>query len=163
MAVSFSLSQRLRLATFEENEPCNTWMEISQQLKDKTLKINASLQTTDPSKTIAFSFFAKAESCLIEGEGALEPSTLSQFEGSPRCIYLLDDNQPRLKLLPPPQCTHMQVIPLPGEPHYWGANFLIAFSLEAGKPPYQWQICAPFPSQEDISQEETLGKIATIA
>ena len=31
-----------------------------------------------------------------------------------------------------------------------------------GKPPYEWQICAPFPSQEDSSQEETLGKIAAI-
>ena len=84
---TFSLSQKLRLATFKSNEPCNAWMEITQQLKDKTLKISASLQTTQPSNSIAFSFFAKAESCLIEGEGALEPNTLSQFEwNSKMCL-----------------------------------------------------------------------------
>lgn len=114
------------------------WLEVSQEYMKPNLHLKTSFLAFEETESIAFNFFVKASSCVIDGK-ILKPKTLERYEGEV-CTIVLQGKESALELRNLVCSKTMQVIPLAGENHFWGADFLIAYILSPGQKDYEWHI-----------------------
>ena len=72
-------------------------------------------------------FFVKADKVIVDQTFHLSPHTLDRYEGKVATLSFFKDNHP--VFLESSLGTTMKVIPLSGQQHFWGAEFLVAYTL----------------------------------
>lgn len=115
------------------------WLETEQELKDQRLKIHVNFLSLNGWEGVIFSFFVKAQQCLLESGQILNPKTFERYEGRVAGISFLGATG-KIQLNSFPYTGTMQVIPLEGENSFWGADFLVAYLLDPKQRQYQWQL-----------------------
>jgi len=115
------------------------WLELAQEFKAPQLKISLSLLGLDSWENIAFSFFVKANSCLIDGQKRINKSSFEKYNGPVSNLKLLGEKS-RLEFTAKDAFHHLEVIPLEGRNSFWGANFLIAYVLDPQNKHYSWTV-----------------------
>lgn len=81
-------------------------------------------------KKFLFSFFGKGETCLVARSHKLKPRSLDRYQGPPQSInFLGEKGGVRIEGLE--GAESMEIIPLAGDESFWGADFLVAYTLTA--------------------------------
>lgn len=116
------------------------WMDIEQQFHRETLSLKISLLGFKGWEGVVMSFFVKAFYCDIGSQVKLLPQTLQRYEGPVQPVSF-KGHQSSLNLISVNlNPTSMQVIPLGGGDNFWGADFLVAYTLDPQQRHYGWQI-----------------------
>jgi hypothetical protein len=108
------------------------WIEAEHFLQNQTLDLKIQFSGLRPITDAAFVFFAKAPLCAIETLHRLRAGSLDRYSGPVKTIEFLSEKG-RVDLRCSQGATSMEVIPLAGDDSFWGADFLVVFSMEAGK------------------------------
>ncbi|MFN0065410.1 MAG: hypothetical protein ACKVOH_04155 [Chlamydiales bacterium] len=101
------------------------WLEAALQFHPGAMEFAAhfaGLSSLDP---WLFSFFLKAQSCLVSGSHKLSPRSLDRYKGPSSTIAFFSE-QGRMEI-DMQGCLDMEIIPLAGDDSFWGADFLVAF------------------------------------
>lgn len=124
------------------------WLEIAQEYKNHHLKIHTTLLGLDGWESVAFCFFVRVQKCVINSTRVFLPGKLDRYEGEivPIC---LNGSHKELELSASSLEGTMQIIPLGGGNNFWGANFLIAYTLVSDQRSYDWFI-RPLAKLEQI-------------
>lgn len=113
------------------------WFETEMQLKFKKFVLNAHLLGFDNWDNLSFSFFIKAKKCRINENKSYLPCTFERYEGEVVDIYL-EGEKGEIQLSSNSQ-QMMQIIPLAGTENFWGADFLISYTLQTNQKNYTWE------------------------
>lgn len=95
------------------------------------LKIKLFLDEVAPKRGLNFVFYVQAQEAQIQGKKQLSQGTLDRYSGSPLPV-IFSKGEETLLLEPHQEQGVMEVIPLGGGDEFWGANFLVSFSMEQG-------------------------------
>jgi len=143
---SFGLAGRPRSFNFEQRQiryqtrlaaphPRNTgfpiqdsgysglWIEVEQSLEETTCRFQGSRSL----ESVRFSFFLKAPCLRVSGSHKLMPKSLDRYLGPPAPVLL----EGGLLLKAISGASQMEVIPLAGDESFWGANFLVVFTISS--------------------------------
>lgn len=114
------------------------WLDVIQEFKDPIFSVKTTFLCLDKLDGVAFTFFVKASKAVINSrifpKGKLERyegvNTPIRFEGKTGsiCLNALQYN------------GRIEIIPLAGEKHFWGADFLVAYFIEDSQKQIEWQI-----------------------
>jgi hypothetical protein len=126
-------------ASFRNGGTKGGWLDCQQELKGGILTITISAYPLDPLEPLAFAFFAKGYSCTIDREQTLHPRSFDKYHGGIQPITI-DGTEGTIHLTALPGKGELQIIPLAGGAHFWGADFLIAYILEPKVLTYTWKI-----------------------
>ena len=105
-------------------KPGNSWLRL--QCKAEKNQVDLEIFRIDLHEESSFdiAFFIKAQKATVDGMYALSPSSLNRYEGKIGEVSFTD-NSNSIKISIKGSST-MQLIPLAGESHFWGATFLLA-------------------------------------
>ena len=126
----------------KSNEPelfRGIWIELSQRYELGKMEIDATFLSLDSRDNVAFCFFVKAQSCLINGEITLLPNQLNHYRGSVAQTEVKGE-EGSLKIDLDTSQGSLHLLPLEGKHRYWGASFLIAYLLKPETKQCRWQI-----------------------
>ena len=113
------------------------WLDHKIQKKGDRIEISAQLYNIPDDKTLAYVYFVKAIHAYVE-EKEIRPKSLDHyrdvtqkvtFHGKVESLSINADFM-----------GEMQVIPLAGDHHFWGADFLLAFLLPSSGNLYSWHL-----------------------
>lgn len=117
------------------------WADVKQEYREHALTIDLLLMGYEVPKNLAFVFYVKASQCLVHSSKVIHPRSLDRYEGVVRAVELVGEKG-SLQLVPAQQKGTMEVIPLSGGSSFWGADFLIGFTLDPSQPNYSWKLCS---------------------
>jgi hypothetical protein len=117
----------------------NFWVRSKQTLFDNETKITARPLFVGDWVDPNFVFYVNSDCCELEGGRELLPDSLDGYRGQVESVFL-KGKEGGILLTSTEGCEEMQVIPLAGGPNYWGANFMVAYSLGAPGKDYSWSI-----------------------
>ena len=103
---------------------CGMWINSTYKFEQNLFNVKSQIDGLNHFSKFCFSFFGKASTCIVAGSHRLQPCSLDRYMGPPEVVALED-----VKILPESGFKSMEVIPLAGDESFWGANFLISFSL----------------------------------
>ncbi len=102
------------------------WVRLVAEKKGEKIYLKTSFENREKGELVAFAFFVKAKEVEI-GNKRIASGSLNRFQGSSAPINLFDEKGcVRLQVN---ERGPLQIIPLAGGEHFWGANFLIAFEI----------------------------------
>ena len=138
---------------FETAKFRGIWLEVVQEFKKPHFYLNTTFLGIDGWDSVAFSFFIKAAVCKVQNNSqsdpqckapgiSLLPRSLEHYEGNAEAI-LLEGKENQIEIRPLSFKGTMHVIPLAGEKHFWGADFLISYILSPDQRHYQWHVGPP--------------------
>lgn len=112
----------------------DVWLEMKPEIKKGVIELHFRFAGVSLEKPCSLAFYIKAESCEIGGE-ILRPKSLKRFLGEAQTVqfekkYLIQSAQPH----------KVEVIPLAGENCFWGAEFLLNYSISPFSPQLNLQI-----------------------
>jgi hypothetical protein len=114
------------------------WMQIEAYYEAQKLKLSCHLQEDRPSENLAMVFYLKGDQLVIGGKETLQGGSLERYQGKAVPLELRAEDE---KIFIEPLGDHeMQIIPLAGGEHFWGAHFLVAFPFSEGKDFFQFFI-----------------------
>lgn len=119
-------------------QPGNQWVFFSVFSDGELLKFESRLSKHDETHPLFFAFFLIADQVVVEGGHSLVPATLDRYQGLSTPLTFKKEGE-ELRLYPQTQ-TKMDVIPLAGSPHFYSANFLIAFAFEKDQKNLVWTL-----------------------
>lgn len=117
----------------------SSWLKTKLQLQDDVLHIQVQPIAVD--SKFYFTFYVIAEQCLIKGQKKFLFQSLEQYDGKSSNVAFLSETK-MLTIKPSFDDIGMKIIPLEGKASFWGANFLIAYAIDAQKGTFQWKITA---------------------
>jgi hypothetical protein len=126
-------------ANFRNGKPSEIWMKAKQEFNEKKLTIQTSFIGTQEEASFAFVFFIEGEKCQIGEKKELYPKTFSRYEGRAQPI-VVSSNTSTIVLHAPLSESSMQVIPLSGGKNFWGADFLVAYTIDRLNHNYTWKL-----------------------
>jgi len=112
------------------------WMQIDASFAAQKLTLSCLLQEERPSDNLAMVFYVKCDQLVIGGKETLRAGSLERYKGKSLPLELQSENEKIF--IESLSEQEMQIIPLAGGEHFWGAHFLIAFPL--GQDLFQFQI-----------------------
>ncbi len=115
----------------------SSWLQMKIHYQKNQLDIHA--KPIGNLDELYFVFYIISEQCLIKGQKKFLNQSLEQFQGNASNVAFLD--QPKIVTIEP--CFEegeMKIIPLEGESSFWGANYLIAYSLKNNYRAFDWKI-----------------------
>ncbi len=142
---AFSLKGCTRLVDRPSSSPLGEfrgiWLEVEQAFKASCFCLDVRLLGLEMEnwEALSFSFFVRAEKCLISSLKILQPRTLERYEGKGEELTF-EGEQGKVKLESSSFQGILQVVPLAGENHFWGADFLVAYLLDPKQAAYQWRV-----------------------
>lgn len=83
-------------------------------------------------------FYVSSDQLHVGGREGLFPKSLQRYKGKALPIILQKGGE-KLELIPMIE-GEMELIPLGGYRHFWGADFLISFPIVPSLPTYSWKI-----------------------
>ena len=106
------------------------WIEAEIEGSINRLSFRGRIETFQPIDKVLFTFFGKGSACLVSGTHKLKPASLDRYVGPPEpLIFSGTDSGVYLGALP--TAARMEVIPLAGGENFWGADFLVAYTLSS--------------------------------
>jgi hypothetical protein len=114
------------------------WMQIEAYYEAQKLTLSCLLQEGRPFDNLAMVFYARCDQLGIGGKETLQAGFLERYQGKSLPLELRAGNEKIF--IEPLSDQKMQIIPLAGGEHFWGAHFLIAFPLTNGKDFFQYLI-----------------------
>lgn len=115
------------------------WADICQEYRNGCLSVDLLLMGYDLPDSLSFVFYVKAQQCIVDKEKTINPRSLDRYEGEVAAVELVG-GQGSLKLISGQHEEVMEIIPLAGGRSFWGADFLIGFTLNKANPNYSWKI-----------------------
>lgn len=115
---------------FRMGKMSEIWIDVEQIFHNQKLDINTSWSSLEALKDVSFTFFVKAKFCIVNGVTLL-PKTLDRYTGKVGPV-ILEGDLGNLEIICDKNSGSLQVIPLAGQDNFWGADFLLAYSLESG-------------------------------
>lgn len=112
-------------------------MELEVEQKERDINIGIRLIGPIHSNKLAFTFFLQANE-LIVGDKKLQPYSLNRYQGMNMPIRVTKDSD--FILIAPTFIGEMQIFSLAGKNHFWGSQFLLAYSLVDEDKRYQWNV-----------------------
>ncbi len=107
------------------------WMQIEAHYEAQKVTLSCLLQEGHTVENLALVFYARCDQLVIGGKTTLQAGSLERYQGKSLPLELRAENE---KIFIEPLPDHeMQIIPLAGGDHFWGAHFLIAFPFQEGK------------------------------
>lgn len=132
----FSFNGWTRLIHPEEGHLSKSWMEL--QVQGSKNRGRVTVRFSENTKDLHFAFFIESTEAIVNEHFYLQPASLDRYAGeSAEIQFQMGDHA--LKILPKGD-SGMQVIPLAGGDHFWGANFLVAFAMPPESTPVHWEI-----------------------
>jgi hypothetical protein len=110
------------------------WMQIEAYYEAQKLKLSCRLQEDRPHDGLAMVFYAKGDQLVIGGKETLQAGSLERYKGKAVPLELRAEDE-KIFIEPLTESgadQEMQIIPLAGGEHFWGAHFLIAFPFSEG-------------------------------
>lgn len=105
------------------------WMELDARLQAGRLTLETIFQEKETEEPLALALFMKCNKIVLGGKHHLEAGTLERYEGKALTLELQGASE-RMMIEPDALAT-MKVIPLAGGDYFWGADFLVAFPIDA--------------------------------
>ncbi|MBP9841008.1 MAG: hypothetical protein KBC64_01115 [Simkaniaceae bacterium] len=119
-----------------QGKATDLWTYVDISLKEQTVQLKVKFNACADFIPCAFVFFIEAEKGVVNGKYTLKPGTLDRYqEGSAPVVFGNQD-----LIIKPLFQSEMQLIPLGGASHYWGANFLLAFAITSDMKTYSFEI-----------------------
>lgn len=114
-------------------------IEMELEVEQKECGIDIAIRLIGPvhSNKLAFTFFLQASE-LITGDMKLEPYSLNRYQGINRPIRAVQETD--FIAISPSFIGEMQIFSLAGKNHFWGSQFLLAYSLVDEDRRYHWNI-----------------------
>jgi len=103
------------------------WVEATAACLAGQVKIKLSFEGEKPRHGLNFVFYVRGARAVVDGKEELHVATLDRYIGPATPIVFHGEKE--TLLLEPYQDGEMEVIPLAGGTHFWGADFLVAFSI----------------------------------
>jgi hypothetical protein len=114
----------------------DVWLEMKPEVKDGALELKFNFVGITLEKSCSLALYIKAGSCEV-GKEILKPKSLKRFFGEAQTVQFekttLQSSHPH----------KMEVIPLAGEGCFWGAEFLLKYSISPFSPVLTLQILNP--------------------
>ena len=102
------------------------WMHLDTTAQAGQITCEIAFQEGKCVDGLSLLFFLKGSQLIVGGKRQFEPGSLEQHDGEATTLELRSGEE---KMVLDPETTgSMRVIPLAGGSHFWGADFLIAFS-----------------------------------
>jgi hypothetical protein len=112
-------------------------MQIDAFYEAQKLTLSCLLQEDRPKENLAMVFYVRCDQLVIGGKTTLQAGALERYQGKAVPLELRSGNE---KIFIEPSDQEMQIIPLAGGEHFWGAHFLIAFPMEFDNDFFQFLI-----------------------
>lgn len=114
-------------------------IEMELEVEKKISGIELAIRLIGPlhSNKLAFTFFLQASELLV-GDAKLEPYSLHRYQGINRAIRVIQEMD--TIVISPSFIGEMQIFSLAGKNHFWGSQFLVAYSLVDEDKRYHWNI-----------------------
>lgn len=114
-------------------------IEMELEVEQKECDVDVGIRLIGPihSNKLAFTFFLQANE-LIVGDIKLQPYSLNRYQGVN--IPVRVNHGSDFILIAPNFIGEMQIFSLAGKNHFWGSQFLLAYSLVDEDKRYQWNI-----------------------
>lgn len=113
------------ISWLEDSGYSGAWIENCCAIVENTLEVKGEFVGFRTPSDFLFTFFVKADACYVAATHKLNPRSLDRYEGPPQLVVIEE-----VTILPEKGFNSMKVIPLAGDESYWGADFLIALTLE---------------------------------
>lgn len=126
-------------ATYRIGAAPVTWMEAEQLWKRNQLMIQASFYSLSPLNQTSFAFYVHGESCLVNHECSIHSQSLERYQGRVAQVQV-ESPSSSFTIHALPGKGELQIIPLAGGECFWGADFLISYTLDNQTQDYTWQI-----------------------
>ncbi|NGX54823.1 MAG: hypothetical protein KR126chlam2_00443 [Chlamydiae bacterium] len=101
------------------------WLEVDQKITPDMLQTKLALVGSNELDKVALTFFGRGDACYVAKSHKLIPRSLNRYQGPAQPITLGD----KVTLDLQEGASKMEIIPLAGDDSFWGADFLIAFTL----------------------------------
>ena len=103
------------------------WMEALIEGNHEALTCRIRFEALHAEKKPLLVLFGKGSSCLVAGSHLLKPRSLNRYGGPSQTVHLRG-NLGNV-CVATEGMAHMEIIPLAGDESFWGADFLIAYTL----------------------------------
>jgi hypothetical protein len=100
------------------------WLELSAEFQAHYISLVCRFES--PPKELAFVFYATGDRILLAGKTSFVPGGLHRYQGKSLPVEIKGENE--TIFIEPDSTGEMQIIPLAGGAHFFGAQFLIAYS-----------------------------------
>lgn len=108
------------------------WLELKARLQAAQATLEVTFQDKEIKAPLSMILFLHCPKLVIGGKYHLEVGSLERYEGKSLPLELQGAQEKMV--LHPDTALSMQVMPLAGGDHFWGAHFLAAFPLDPAKP-----------------------------
>lgn len=102
------------------------WTEVELQREGNAIDLYFRIENFGKEAELALALFISADTIHV-GKQEIKPKTLSRYRGAAEPISCRT-GQEVLQIIPS-KSSGMQIIPLAGNQHFWGAGFLVAFDI----------------------------------
>ncbi len=119
--------------------PGNQWMWFRLQARENGVHLTTYFPYFEEENPLAFVFFIEGDRVVIEGEPPLFPGIIERFSGKSRSLQVVKGKD-KLQIVPKEGTEKMDVIPLAGQDHFWGADFLVAFAVTGENQRLAWEL-----------------------
>jgi hypothetical protein len=102
-----------------------TWMQVDAFFEAQKLTLSCQLQENRPSQDLSMVFYGRCDQIGIGGKTTLQAGSLERYQAKSVPLELRSGSE--IIFIEPLTEQEMQIIPLAGGEHFWGAHFLIAF------------------------------------
>jgi hypothetical protein len=109
---------------------CGLWIESEIEGGLNGISIKSHFEGLSPLNKIVFSFFGKGEGCCVAGSHILKPRSLDRYLG-PAQPLAFSGRVGKVHIEATEGVGGMEIIPLAADNSFWGADFLVAFTLSA--------------------------------
>lgn len=126
-------------ALFRSTSHSESWIDIIQSCENGVLNIETLFLGLDNFDSLSFAFYVKGSQCCVEGRECINPRTLDRYKG-PLAPLTLTSQGAKMSIIPKYQHGVMEIIPLAGDDSFWGADFLVGYSVSKQFPKYHWTV-----------------------
>ncbi len=123
--------QGFRLKGWTKVFALSLWIETEISVQNGEMKISIQKEEGREWGDLAFAFFVRAEEAEVQGS-KIKALSLSQFKGNAQRISF------KGMMIEAGKEQTIEIIPLAGGDFFWGADLLVAFSLEDKRDLYEW-------------------------
>ncbi|MDN3505370.1 MAG: hypothetical protein P0S95_07335 [Rhabdochlamydiaceae bacterium] len=106
--------------------------------KQKELRLKIKLAQYDLKDKLFFTLFIKADEAIVDGSQVFERRVLNKYLGQSKSIAFT--HQKSSLTLDGCHDEEMQLIPLEGCSHFWGADYMVCYELSSIDKEYMWII-----------------------
>jgi hypothetical protein len=122
-----------------EGESSGVWCDVEQSYVDEVLSLSVYPYADDGEKKCSFVFFLSGEECIV-GDKVIMADNLEKYRGKVSSVHVRGRYSVVEILSEGFAGGEMQVIPLAGGDNFWGANFLVAYSMPLSSHTFSWKV-----------------------